>query len=292
MRTIYKMLVLPHLQTQTFFKSPINYNGNKFKLLSQIEPLFPKSIDSFVDVFGGSGTVLFNTKAKAYIYNDINPFVCSIVQGLLAESYDSIVHAIDNLISKYQLSKTNKEGFKKLKDDYNNGQKDWITLYTLMCHSFNHQFRFNSDFQYNSSFGSIRAYFSEAQRDSLKALKQKDFTHICVLNKSFDSIDYKSFNSNDFIYFDPPYLGSTGNYNDGKRGFEGWTLEHEKTLWSICEQLTSNNIKFALSNNLVYDNPILQSCINKYKVHHIGNVQYSNYQKQSSASDEVLITNY
>ena len=43
-----------------YIKSPINYIGNKYKLISQIEPLFPRKINKFIDVFGGSGTVLIN----------------------------------------------------------------------------------------------------------------------------------------------------------------------------------------------------------------------------------------
>ena len=53
-----------------YVKSPINYIGNKYKLISQIEPLFPRDINTFADVFGGSGTVLINTKAEHYIYNE------------------------------------------------------------------------------------------------------------------------------------------------------------------------------------------------------------------------------
>lgn len=41
----------------------------------------PNNINTFVDLFGGSGTVLFNTKAKQYIYNDINNYVADILHG-------------------------------------------------------------------------------------------------------------------------------------------------------------------------------------------------------------------
>ena len=54
-----------------YIKSPINYVGNKYRLIKQIIPLFPKKISMFVDAFGGSGTVLMNTEADYYIYNDI-----------------------------------------------------------------------------------------------------------------------------------------------------------------------------------------------------------------------------
>lgn len=50
-----------------YIKSPINYTGNKYKLLGQIVPLFPKNVNRFVDIFGGSGTVLTQTRSHTLI---------------------------------------------------------------------------------------------------------------------------------------------------------------------------------------------------------------------------------
>jgi site-specific DNA-adenine methylase len=52
------------------YKNPFNYTGAKFKLLPQILPLFPDKINTFVDLFGGSGELTFNTQAEHYIYNE------------------------------------------------------------------------------------------------------------------------------------------------------------------------------------------------------------------------------
>lgn len=40
--------------------------GNKFKLLPQMLPYFPKNINRFYDLFGGSATVSLNVKANEY----------------------------------------------------------------------------------------------------------------------------------------------------------------------------------------------------------------------------------
>ena len=90
-----------------------------------------------------------------------------------------------------------------------------------------------------------------------------------------------------------PYYGSTGNYNDGKRGFEGWTDEHEQYLWSLCDNLTQQGIRFAMSNNLGYENPYLTQNVSKYTVVAIDKLVYSNYHKKNTdTSTEVLIKNY
>lgn len=279
-----------------YIKSPINYVGNKYKLLDQIIPLFPDKINIFVDVFGGSGTVLINAKAEHYVYNDINNYVSSIFNGIISNNTDDVIHKIEDIIDEYALSKTNKEGFDKLRDDYNNGRNDWITLFTLVCYSFNQQMRFNNNHQYNSSFGKNRAYFTDKQKENLYAMKQRISNNIAVISKNFIDIDYSKFGKNDFIYIDPPYLNSVGSYNDGRRGFEGWTEEHEKNLLELLDRLNNQGVKFALSNNLKYDNSFLNEWKDKYNIHYLNN-DYANcnYQKIDKNKDddiEVLITNY
>ena len=280
-----------------YIKSPINYVGNKYRLIKQIIPLFPKKISMFVDAFGGSGTVLMNTEADYYIYNDINPYVSSIVSGLFSTSYDEIIKQIENIISEYDLSMINKEGFERLRDSYNNGRKDWITLYTLMCHSFNHQFRFNNKHEYNSSFGKNRSYFSDRQKQDLLALKHRfeNKDPIIVSSKNAFDFDFSDFDENDLIYFDPPYFTSVGNYNDGKRGFEGWTAEHEKKLYELLDGLDEQGTRWALSNNLKYNNEFLDAWKDKYHIHYLsGDYLNCNYHKKDRETKdiEVLITNY
>lgn len=278
-----------------YIKSPINYIGNKYRLLKNLVPLFPEDIDTFVDVFSGSGTVLINVNANKYIYNDLNYFVSDIFNGLVKTDYCEIIDLINSVIADYSLSKENKDGFNLLRDDYNNGKKDWYVLYTLMCFSFNHQFRFNSDMKYNSSFGSIRAYFSDRQKEDLKKMKDRLFDKdVQIISKNFIDIDFDKFSKDDFFYFDPPYLGSVGNYNDGKRGFDTWSEKSEKDLLNLLDRLNDNGIRFALSNNLKYKNELLDSWKERYKVYSLQDKHlYSSYNKKDrSVEEEILITNY
>ena len=278
-----------------YIKSPINYVGNKYRLIKQIIPLFPKKISMFVDVFGGSGTVLINTEADHYIYNDINYYVANIFNGIISQSAEDTIYQVEAIIKEYNLSKTNKTGFEKLRYDYNNGRNDWIILYTLMCHSFNWQMRFNNIHQYNSSWGKDRSSFTNRQKDSLIAMKNKISTDITVMSKSFEDIDFSDFDENDLIYFDPPYYNSVGNYNDGKRGFEGWTAEHEKKLYELLDSLDKQGTKWALSNNLKYNNEFLNVWMNRYNIHYLSRDYLNcNYHKKDRETKdiEVLITNY
>ena len=62
-----------------FIKSPLNYTGNKFRILSQIIEYFPKKIGTFVDLFCGGATVGFNIDAEKIILIDSNPIHINMV---------------------------------------------------------------------------------------------------------------------------------------------------------------------------------------------------------------------
>ena len=101
------------------YKSPMNYLGNKYKLLEQILPLFPKDIDTFVDLFAGGLDVSLNTIAKEYIVNDSCVPVIDFykrIQGLSGTELDSIIKFFCN---KYSLNKENESGYKQLRNIYN-----------------------------------------------------------------------------------------------------------------------------------------------------------------------------
>ena len=62
----------------TYNKSPMNYIGNKYRLLKQIQPLFPKQINKFVDLFCGGCDITINVEANEKYANDINYHVSQL----------------------------------------------------------------------------------------------------------------------------------------------------------------------------------------------------------------------
>jgi DNA adenine methylase Dam len=272
-------------------KSPLNYVGGKFKLLKEILPLFPYKINTFVDLFGGGFNVGINVNAEHIIYNDISKPVVELLDYIKSNNIEDLLKEIDGYIEKYNLSKENREGFLALREDYNSGERTPIKFYTLLCYAFNNQIRFNKNNEYNMPFGKDRSSFNPTLRqkfiDFVEVLHSKDCSFI---NTSFDEFDFDDFDSGDFVYCDPPYFNSVAAYNE--QG--GWTEEHEQKLLELLDKLNDKGVKFALSNNLKYDNPFLDKWKNKYKVHYLnGDYSNCNYHKIDRSKDiEVLITNY
>lgn len=280
-------------------KSPFNYIGGKYRELNQILPLFPDNINKFYDVFGGGGSVSLNVLAKEIIYNDIIPYVSDVLKELSQINYKDAIYKINYIINEYKLDKYNEIGFKKLRHDYNNGLKTWYMFYTLTCFSFNNQYRFNNKHEYNSSFGKYKSCFSQVTKNKLQlAIERLHKINIKFQSSDFTNIRYDEIEKTDFVYFDPPYLISCGNYNDGKRGFNGWNQVDDINLMNICDFLNEKNIKFALSNIFKCKNIENIKLINWSKKYHIHIIHNSygncNYQKKYKYDHdiEVLITNY
>ena len=281
-------------------KSPMNYIGGKYKLLTQILSLFPSKINKFYDVFGGGANLSLNVDSEYVYYNDIVPYVSEVLKGMSETTADECVNKIKEIIDEYELSKINIEGFKKLRDDYNKGRKDWLTFYTLMCYSFNYQYRFNNNHEYNSSFGQNKSCFSNTTEKKVKkAIERLNNIDIVFDNKDFRDVDLSNADENDLVYLDPPYLITCGNYNDGKRGFKGWNQQDDIDLMDVCDSLDYRGVKFAMSNvfeNKGNKNEELFEWSKEYKVHYINNTfNNSNYQSKDKGKNttvEVLIINY
>ena len=292
-----------------YIKSPMNYTGGKYKLLHQIEPLFPENINLFVDLFTGGGNIAANVKANKIVANDCEENIIGIYKTFQKyDKVDELIAQIEEIIKTYGLTIDNTEAYNKFRNDYNNlktSQGNYplpissynmdILLYVLICFSFNHQYRFNSKGEFNMPFGKERSQWNENMKNNLinfhRQIKEKD---IVFLNKDFRQLKVDKLGINDFVYCDPPYLITCATYNEK----DGWNQECEEDLLNLLDELNTKKIKFALSNVLYSKgktNDLLIEWSKKYNVHHLDyTYQNCNYhtKDKTNKSDEVLITNY
>ena len=231
-------------------KSPLNYIGGKRKLLPQILPLFPKDIDTFVDLFAGGCNVGVNVDANKVIFNDNLTYLIDMYQSFKNHTVEQVLDHIEGRVIELDLSLTNQEGYLKLREEYNE-DRDPLDLFVLTAFSFNHQIRFNNSHKFNNPFGKNRSSFNSNMKKNLlsflEVIKQDNYLFQSL---SYDEFDFTNLSGNDLVYCDPPYLITTGTYNDGKRGFKGWDEHEEDKLLSLLDNLNEKGIRFALSNVL------------------------------------------
>ena len=280
-----------------YIKSPINYMGNKYKLLGQLFEFFPTNIETFIDVFGGSFTVGININAKNVIYNEINNPLYSLITFLIDHNFDYIDKSLNCLINYYGLEKGKKESYLKLRNDYNdivktnsNDEKKDLLLFLLICYGFNYQLRFNKKGEFNIPCGN-RDYSNEMKKHLEKfTIKVKD------INIQTFNLNYKKLiiPENSFVYLDPPYLQTLATYNENG----GWNIEKEKELYKWIDDLNDRNIKFALSNTSFYHNKkndILLDWATKYDIINLNHNYNNNNRHNKNNNDytqEILIKNY
>ena len=290
------------MDNKQYIKSPLNYVGGKYKILNQIIPKFPKKINTFVDLFGGGFNVGINVNSKKVIYNDIIIPLCELMKFFSTTTADNLIEKLEN-ISLNNLNKENTDSFLQLRNKFNhevyeNDEERIIDFYTLILYSFNYQIRFNKDLKYNTPFGKNRSSYNSNTKINLKKfIKKINDINLNVTNIKFDKFNFSKLTSDDFVYCDPPYLITTGSYNDGNRGIKDWTENEERKLLQILDKLNNRNIKFALSNVFEANgkrNQLLIDWSKKYNVYIIDNsFNNSNYRrKNKNDTVEVLITNY
>lgn len=282
----------------SYIKSPLNYTGGKYKILSPIFEIFPETIDTFVDLFAGGFNVGINVNANKIICNDQINYLIELYQYLLDNEVEDIIVEIKKRIDEFELTQQNAEGYNALRDRYNEN-KNIVDFFVLTCYAFNHQIRFNNSHKFNTPFGKERSSYNSNIEKNLrmfcKALNEKK---VEFLNEDFLSVDLSYLGENDLVYCDPPYLISTGSYNDGKRGFKDWSETEEQQLLDLLDRLNEQNVKFALSNVLYHkglSNELLIEWSKKYHIYYLdksyANCSYQ-FKDRNAKTVEVVITNF
>lgn len=283
---------------KTFIKSPLNYTGGKYKLLPYIVPSFPKRVDKFVDLFAGGFNVGINVNANTIYANDQITYLIELYKYFQEIPVTELLSSIKDRIDMYDLNRSNAVGYNALRSEYNKNPSP-LDLFVLTCFSFNHQIRFNSKHEFNTSFGKDRSAYNNSIETNLvrfcNALQKKK---IVFSNTDFRDFDFSVLNSGDIVYCDPPYLITTGSYNDGKRGFKDWTHKEDLALLQLLDSLNGRGIKFAFSNVFAHKgltNDELIEWSKRYTVRHIDK-GYSNcsyhLKDRTAKTIEVLITNF
>ncbi len=289
--------------------------GDKYRILNQILPFFPTEINTYIEPFVGGGSVFLNVNAEKFVLNDIDTnmiklhnYLCAcssspklffeqitnkIMDLGLSHSFieDIIPHNLRVEYPKTYYAKFNKESYNRLRDEYNKNKSNMLDLYLLLIYGFNRILRFNSKGDFNLPVGNV-----DFNKNVVNALETY-FSNVCTKTIHFLNYDYKEFinlltyEQNDFIYLDPPYLITFSEYN------KLWNKDKEHELLDLLDELNNHKVKWAISN-LVADynkgthNEIFDNWMQKYNIHEINSYYISFNNNKVRPTREVLITNY
>lgn len=279
-----------------FLKSPIFCAGNKYRLLNQLIPLFPKECDVFYDVFGGSGCVSGNYRGKIKtIYNEFNRKISMLYEMIKDTDPDELIGGIERYVAEYGLSAGNKERYLKFREFYNNYEDDFVALLTLTFYCFSNQMRFNAQGGFNQPIGcgSFCQKHKEIIREWCNAMKG---ANIEVWSTDFvDILNKISPTRYDFVYCDPPYSNSWAGYNE-ERAFGGWSIDDDYKLFEALQALHEQGAKWGMSNVFkirgITNYHLIEWCkACGWRVYHL-KIKYASNGRGFAENDEVYICNY
>ncbi|MBD1927902.1 DNA adenine methylase [Trichocoleus sp. FACHB-90] len=288
------MLVQPNTENKNITKPFLKWAGGKSKLLEQYKYYFPTNFKNYYEPFLGGGAVFFYINQafhKKAVLTDIN--------NNLIETYlcvrDNVEHLIE-LLSHHQI-KHNKAYYYEMRSlSYNTDLERAARLIYLNKTCFNGLYRENSKGKFNVPIG---RYVNPAicQPDLLRSVSIALQSAVIDVRPFEDILKYA--NSDDFVYFDPPYhpLSDTSYFTAYSR--YSFNEDNQIKLRNVFAQLAAQGVKVMLSNSdctfireLYSDDKIFQAN-NLPTIHTISASRAinSNPQKRGKIS-EILVTSY
>lgn len=277
------------------YESPLNYIGNKTRVITEIRKSLPADIDNLIDAFGGGFNVGININSENIIYNEYNHFVKELIESFWHYDTFSYIVYMKRIIQRFELEPGDKDSYLKVRNYYNSfpeDKRDPRLLLVVILYSFQQQIRFNGNHEFNNPVG--MRWFNDKILEKLISFSCR----IKELNVQFYCSDYTDMfqyvnDGHTFIYLDPPYMLTNGSYNDGKRGFKGWDTSQEFALFDFLDRLNGEGSRFMLSYVLEHKGKINQNLLNwtrdnNYHIIELGDILGIS----GSRRKEILVINY
>lgn len=300
-------------------RSPLNYTGNKKRLVSEIIPLLPApgvGHERFVDVFSGSMTVGMNSGYAQVAFNDVQVDVMGLGELFSQVPYPTIIAEVEAIIERYGLSdsqrhgydayganssnglgRVNKDAYLRLRTDFNRmdsaDRARPYYFFTLVVFGFNNQIRYNRSGEFNMPVGK-RDFNSRVRKNLFDTVARMHRLQAELWTLDFRDV-FGKLATTDLVYCDPPYLLGTAPYNEQN----AWTVDDETDLLDGLAAFADRGGVFGLSNVLTHKGSEHDQLSDWAAEHgfvvHTLDYSYANssYQrKDRNASREVLITNW
>ena len=271
----------------------VKWVGGKRQLIKEIVKRFPKDLLDgkavYYEPFLGGGAVLFHLQPDKAVINDNNEELINL--------YNVIKDYPEELITDLKKHKNEKNYFYEIRGIdrdklYYSGlsnieRASRIIFLNKTC--YNGLFRVNSSGEFNTPFGRYRNP-NIVNEIAVRAIHDYFVNNdVTIMNTDFESVT-SGITPNSFVYFDPPYdpLSASANFTGYTKG--GFGREEQLRLKTLCDRLTSDGVRFMLSNSATN---FIRDLYCEYHVAVIEAGRAVNSKAEGrGAVEEVLVTNY
>ncbi len=271
--------------------SPVlKWAGGKTQLLDTIIERMPKTYHRYYEPFIGGGAVFLAVSPAIAVINDTNEQLINLYQQMKtnAPAIVEIVNCLDGI-------PCNKDVYYRIRERYNEkiasrtvDAECAALMIWLNKHCFNGLYRVNGKGLFNVPYNN-KTTGKSIDNENLMAiaeyLQTSDITIACA---DFEAA-CRDIRSDDFVYFDSPYVpvSETADFTDYTK--DGFLLEDHQRLAALFKRLDRIGAKIMLSNN---DVPFVHSLYSGYKIESLEVKRMINRNASKRTGREVLITNY
>lgn len=221
---------------------PIPYQGSKRNIANFILKFFPDKVSRLIEPFAGSAAI---TIATAY-YNKTQNFVINDVNEPLMELWKEIINNPERISKNYAELWNEQLGDRKnfyfeIRDRFNKNPRPEYFIY-LLARCVKASVRYNSSGEFNQSADNRR----KGRNPKLMSKHIHGVSNLLKGRTEIYSKDFRqlidAYNSDDLIYMDPPYQGTSGGSDS--RYYQSLNI---KELMGYLEKLNSKEASYILS---------------------------------------------
>lgn len=268
----------------------VKWAGGKKQLLERLEERMPTSYGKYYEPFIGGGALLLDLKPQTAVINDTNEQLLNVYRQLKIDA-----EAVISEVNKLDAEPCDKERYLATREIYNQkiishelDPECAALMIWINKHCFNGLYRVNSkglfNVPYNNKISGVSIDADNLRNigEYLKAkdveIRQGDFALACADAKS-----------DDFVYFDSPYvpIDATANFTDYTK--DGFFYEDHLRLAELFKSLTKQGVKVMLSN---HDVPLVHELYREYKIDQVDVRRAINSNASKRSGKEVIIVNY
>lgn len=228
------------------------YHGSKIRYLNSVLSIIPDKEKNYkiIDLFTGGSSVATSLPSNwSVTANDLEKriidFSRQLKQLLCIYSPVEVEELIYNHCSINVKDRTDKDGYNKLKERYNKGERSPLNLFALTMSSNSNMIRFNSSGEQTLQFGN-RIYNKNSRKKMLNYLESLNSKDIKFTSRDFRQFDPEKWDYDIWI-IDPAYRTSKATYSENGQ----WGLAEEAKLLSMCDKMDKAGKKFIYFNQTI-----------------------------------------
>lgn len=278
--------MLSEIHMQNLPRPFLKWAGGKARLIQQYIPYFPTYFKTYYEPFLGGGSVFFylheRQPAKAFL-TDIN---AELITTYLCVRDD--VEKLIDLLKEHQLQHS-KDYYYRIRTTIESTElKKAARLIYLNKTCFNGLYRENSKGEFNVPMGKYKkpniCDFSNLRLASI-ALQSAE-----IEIRSFEKVLNYASNSEDFVYFDPPYypVSTTSNFTSYSR--YAFNENEQYRLRDVFVELAQRGVRVMLSNS---DTSFIRNLYKDFHIHTmLARRAINSNAKKRGKINELLVTSY